>query len=109
MPKKHLLISTGVVATLLALGLIERWLERAVAAQTVMAPRFEVDRLWPKPLPNHWVLGQAIGVAVDDQEHVWIVHRDNLLGANEAAASQNPPTASCCVKAPPVLDRKSVV
>src|SRR5205085_4364851 len=104
MPKKHLLIASGLVGTLLALGLIERSLERAVAAQTVMAPRFEVDPLWPKPLPNHWVLGQAIGVAVDDQEHVWIVHRDNLLGANEAAASQNPPTASCCVKAPPVLE-----
>jgi len=63
-----------------------------------------VDPLWPKPLPNHWVLGQAIGVTVDDQDHVWMVHRDNLLGANEAAASQNPPTASCCVKAPPVLE-----
>jgi DNA-binding beta-propeller fold protein YncE len=35
---------------------------------------------------------------------VWIVHRDNLLGANEAAASQVPPTASCCVQAPPVLE-----
>jgi DNA-binding beta-propeller fold protein YncE len=69
-----------------------------------MAPRFEVDPLWPKPLPNHWVIGQAIGVTVDDQDHVWIVHRDNLLGANESAASQNPPTAACCVKAPPVLE-----
>ena len=27
-----------------------------------MAPRFEVDPLWPKRLPNHWVLGQVIGV-----------------------------------------------
>ena len=26
-----------------------------VEAATVMAPRFEVDPLWPKPLPNHWV------------------------------------------------------
>ena len=23
----------------------------------VQAPMFEVDPLWPKPLPNHWVLG----------------------------------------------------
>ena len=23
----------------------------------MQAPRFEVDPLWPKPLPNHWVLG----------------------------------------------------
>ena len=35
---------------------------------------------------------------------MWIVHRDNLLGQNESAASENPPTASCCVKAPPVLE-----
>ncbi|HTM24086.1 MAG TPA: hypothetical protein VL225_02770 [Vicinamibacterales bacterium] len=105
MTKNIVLAGSCFVASLAALGVIERSLERAVAAQTtVMAPRFEVDPFWPKPLPNHWVLGQAIGLSVDDQDHVWIVHRDNLLGANEAAASQNPPTASCCVKAPPVLE-----
>ena len=43
----------------------------------VMAPMFEVDPMWPKPLPNHWVLGSAIGVAVDAEDHVWIVHRGN--------------------------------
>src|SRR2546430_10696642 len=26
----------------------------ATQAQTVRAPRFEVDPFWPKPLPNHW-------------------------------------------------------
>lgn len=100
-------VLTVFVAVLLALGILERQLERTAAAQTtpgVVAPRFEVDPLWPKRLPDKWVLGQVIGVTVDAQDHVWIVHRDNLLGANEAAASQNPPTASCCVKAPPVLE-----
>ena len=93
------------VAALAALAVLERALEERVTAQaTVMAPGFEVDPLWPKPLPNHWVVGMAIGVSVDDQDNIWIVHRDNLLGANEAAASQDPPTASCCVKAPPVLE-----
>jgi len=88
-----------------ALAITERTLARAVQSKgTVMAPRFEVDPRWPKPLPNHWVLGQVIGLSVDAQDHVWIVHRDNLLGLNEAAASQSPPTASCCVKAPPVLE-----
>jgi len=102
---KKTFIGFSFVAALLALGVLERALEQRAAAQaTVMAPRFEVDPFWPKPLPNHWVVGQAIGVTVDDQDHVWIVHRDNLLGANEAAASQDPPTASCCVKAPPVLE-----
>ena len=107
MTKKHLFTGSCFVAALAALGVIERAVEQRAAAQAkgaVMAPRFEVDPLWPKPLPNHWVIGQAIGVTVDDQDHVWIVHRDNLLGANEAAASQNPPTAACCVKAPPVLE-----
>jgi DNA-binding beta-propeller fold protein YncE len=107
MTKKHFFTASCFVAALAALGLLERAVEQRAAAQAtgaVMAPRFEVDPLWPKPLPNHWVIGQAIGVTVDDQDHVWIVHRDNLLGANESAASQNPPTAACCVKAPPVLE-----
>jgi DNA-binding beta-propeller fold protein YncE len=105
-PRDRIVLATFVTA-LATLGLIERRLERQAAAQAktaVLAPRFEVDPLWPKRLPNDWVLGQAIGVAVDAQDHVWIVHRDNLLGANESAASQNPPTASCCAKAPPVLE-----
>jgi len=105
-PRDRVILATF-LTVLVSLGLIERRLERQAAAQAkgaVMAPRFEVDPLWPKRLPNDWVLGQAIGIAVDAQDHVWIVHRDNLLGANESAASQNPPTASCCVKAPPVLE-----
>ena len=95
------------IAALSALAVLERTLERTAAAQArsgIVAPRFEVDPLWPRPLPNHWVVGQAIGLSIDAQDHVWIVHRDNLLGANEAAASQVPPTASCCAKAPPVLE-----
>ena len=69
MPKKSLLFGSCFVAALVALGVVERALEQRAAAQTqVMAPRFEVDPLWPKLLPHHWVLGQAIGVTVDDQE-----------------------------------------
>ena len=103
--ESRVLISVSFVAAIAALGITERTLARAVQARgTVTAPRYEVDPLWPKPLPNHWVLGMVIGVSVDEQDHVWIVHRDNLLGANETAASQNPPTAACCVKAPPVLE-----
>ena len=52
------------VVAILGLGLAESALERASAAQsngTVQAPRFEVDPYWPKPLPNHWVLGETIG------------------------------------------------
>ena len=44
------------------------------------APIFEVDPLWPKPLPNHWVLGSTIGVSVDADDHVWIIHRPQHRG-----------------------------
>ena len=31
--------------------------------------------MWPKPLPNHWLLGSTIGVGVDSKDHVFIIHR----------------------------------
>ena len=34
----------------------------AAPAQTAM-PQFQVDPLWPKPLPNNWLFGQIGGVA----------------------------------------------
>ena len=38
-------------------------------------PQFRVDPFWARELPNNWMLGQVSGVAVDDRDHVWIVHR----------------------------------
>jgi DNA-binding beta-propeller fold protein YncE len=70
----------------------------------VMAPRFEVDPAWPKPLPNHWILGQTIGVSADAQDHIWIIHRPGSLEAGEVHATTNPPIAQCCAPAPPVLE-----
>lgn len=75
-----------------------------VHAATAMAPRFEVDPFWPKPLPNHWILGQTIGVSADAQDNVWIIHRPGSLEAGEQHATTNPPIASCCAAAPPVLE-----
>ena len=67
-------------------------------------PRFQVDASWPKPLPNHWLLGQVAGVAVDAQDHVWIIQRPRTLTADEKGASLNPPRSKCCVPAPPVIE-----
>ena len=104
---RSLLIGATVVALLVALGLGQAMLERAAAAQGAIgaqAPMVEVDPLWPKPLPNHWLLGSTIGVAVDAQDHIWIIHRGNLA-ANEAPAAADPPTAAeCCHAAPPILE-----
>ena len=56
------------------------------------APRFQVDASWPQPLPNNWIMGQAAGIAVDAQDHVWVVQRPRSLTNDEKAASLNPPT-----------------
>jgi len=81
---------------------------RELAGQSrnsVQAPYFEVDPMWPKPLPNHWVLGSTIGVSVDERDHVWIIHRGSAtLGNNEKGLELNPPTGECCAGAPPVLE-----
>jgi DNA-binding beta-propeller fold protein YncE len=75
----------------------------AVEAAGVMAPRFEVDPLWPKPLPNHWLQGQTIGVSVDAQDHIWIIHRAGSLEDGEKHATTTPQIAQCCAPAPPIL------
>jgi len=80
-------------------------LQRTAQAQTngaTQAPRFEVDPMWPKPLPNGWYLGQTIGVGVDANDHVWIIHRSDSLDAVEAAADEG--TGACCKKAPPIME-----
>jgi hypothetical protein len=70
----------------------------------IQAPMFEVDPLWPKPLPNRWVLGSTIGVAVDARDHVWILHRPQSVEENFRGAAFDPPIGGCCVPAPPVLE-----
>jgi DNA-binding beta-propeller fold protein YncE len=75
----------------------------AVEAASAQAPRFEVDPLWPKPLPNHWLQGQTIGVSVDAQDHIWIIHRAGSLEAGELHATTKPQIAQCCAPAPPIL------
>jgi DNA-binding beta-propeller fold protein YncE len=96
-----------VVLLLVALGTAARLGERDVSADSVtatVAPMFEVDPLWPKPLPNHWVLGRTIGVSIDSKNHVWIVHRVGTLEPGEKHATTIPPIAQCCAPAPPVLE-----
>ena len=108
MRHKNLWIGGAFVVALGALSLVQFHLERVVAAQTkasVQAPFFQVDPMWPKPLPNHWLLGMAVGVSVDSRDHIWIIHRSSAtLNNNERGAELNPPTGECCKGAPPVLE-----
>jgi DNA-binding beta-propeller fold protein YncE len=101
-------LATGLAFTglALALGVGSVVLERKgkVEAAAVQAPMFEVDPLWPKPLPNHWLMGMTIGVSVDAQDNIWIIHRQGSLEANEMHATTTPQTALCCAPAPPILE-----
>ena len=107
MARRHLLIGVTFVVAIGILAVAEVMLQQAVTAQegggTVRVPRFEVDPLWPKPLPNHWLLGSTIGVWVDERDHIWIIHRSSAtLDENEKGVELK--TAECCAGAPPVLE-----
>jgi DNA-binding beta-propeller fold protein YncE len=103
---RSLVAGASVVALLVVMGLSQLVLERTAAAQNkgaVQAPRFEVDPLWPKPLPNHWILGSTIGVWVDTDDHVWVIHRSTAtLGNNEKTLETK--QGECCAGAPPILE-----
>jgi hypothetical protein len=113
--KRNSLAAAGNLALLAVLATTYAALERraVVEAAGVQAPRFEVDPMWPKPLPNHWITGNIIGVSVDARDHIWIIHRQGSLEAMEDYAAANPPgpkrrqgvvEAECCLPAPAVLE-----
>ncbi len=105
--KRNFLIGAALAALIVALGVGQSVLQNKADAQgrTVQAPMFEVDPLWPKPLPNHWLLGWTIGVWVDEQDHIWIIHRGaGGLNNNERGLELDPPISECCRTAPPVLE-----
>ena len=104
--KRNLYVCATLLALAGALAIGSALLSRRAVVQAAgaQAPKFEVDPMWPKPLPNHWILGQTIGVSVDAQDHIWIIHRGGSLEPGERHATTNPPTAQCCAPAPPVLE-----
>lgn len=102
--RRNALIVASTVVAIAVLAACQSALQKQADAQAAegQAPRFEVDPLWPKPLPNHWLLGSTIGVWVDDQDHIWIIHRNTgTLNDNELALDKK--VGECCTAAPPVL------
>lgn len=98
-------------ALLLALPVVAQEQERQPARHAAQgtprapaAPRYQVDAAWPKPLPNRWGIGQAAGVAVDAQDHIWVLHRPRTMTPDELGAAQTPPRSACCIAAPSVIE-----
>jgi DNA-binding beta-propeller fold protein YncE len=55
-------------------------------------PQFQQDPAWPK-VPAKWKVGSVSAVAIDEQDHVWLLHRPRTL-----------PAALKAMAAPPVLE-----
>ena len=105
MKNRDLVTAGAVIATLFALGCAEKALDDAAQAHGKQAPMFEVDPFWPKPLPNHWILGSTIGIGVDSRDHIYILHRrDTFNERTEIGAASDPVKADCCIPAPNVLE-----
>jgi len=102
---KTLLTATSALSLLLTLGIGQHYLQNSVtaASNSRMVPHFEVNPFWPQPLPNEWILGMTIGVAVDARDHIYIVHRNNVGFAPQELGLDNG-IASCCTGAPPILE-----
>ena len=106
MHRHKVVIASAFIALIAGLGVGQSRLQAAIATRLGDAPKFEVDPFWPKPLPNHWVLGSTIGVGVDSRDHVFIIHRgDSTLNQRtEVGADASPPVGECCRSAPPILE-----
>ena len=106
--KPDLYVGAALFVLIAALGLGATLLENRAAAQVqpgIQAPMFEVDPLWPKPLPNHWIMGSTIGVSADSRDHIWVIHRqDTFDPRTEIGAEADPPTSICCSPAPNILE-----
>lgn len=106
----HRRTALAVGAFVAALGalLVAQDKVQAAAERMADAPYFEVDPLWPKPLPNHWILGMTIGVGIDSKDHVFIVQRgaEDMHNAELGADSvgTRAPVAVCCRPAPSVVE-----
>ena len=73
--------------------------ETAEGSEGSEIPQFRVDPFWARELPNNWMMGQVSGIAVDDRDHIWVLHRPRTLDARQRGEE-----GMCCVPAPPVIE-----
>lgn len=102
---KTCVILGSAAALLASLQLGQNYLNQATAASNErVAPKMVVDPFWPQPLPNQWILGPTIGIAVDSRDHIYIVHRnqDSNFATQEIGIDNG--IAACCTAAPPIIE-----
>ncbi len=125
MNTRNVRTGAAIFAVVAMLVMAQYALQMATQAQsraTVQAPMYQVDPMWPKPLPNNWVMGSVVGLSVDSRDHIWITHRGNVApkeagmlpgtnGLQQPGGSPPPQPGDkrriselCCEVAPPVLE-----
>jgi len=105
MKTPSLLVGCSLASAIVILIFTQGIFQQRADAVAEQAPMFVVDPLWPKPLPNHWLIGNAVGVGVDSRDHVFIIHRRQSFNPRtEIGAATQPPTSECCVPAPNILE-----
>src|SRR5215467_10733686 len=108
--RRRLSLYLGLMAFgLLVVGINQRGFDNTASAQaratapqtstaapatraTAAAPNFKVDPMWPKPLPNHWIIGSVTGVAIDSRDHVFIAQNgaNSMTQNTEMGTGTNP-------------------
>ena len=73
--KRNLLIGVAFLAVLIALAVGQSMLETTASASVAdgEVPTFEVDPMWPKPLPNHWIKLLIREIFVASESGLWAI------------------------------------
>jgi DNA-binding beta-propeller fold protein YncE len=79
-------IYLGAMALAVVVAAAERTALSQGAAKLSPPPTFVFDPTWPKDLPNNWVVGNVVGVAVDSKDNIWMIHRPK----SQAGADKTP-------------------
>ena len=95
--KRSMLIGFVLVGVLLIGGVL--WLSPPALSQAASAqaphigegglPQFEKDPAWPK-VPAKWKMGFGSAVAIDADDHVWILSRPHTLPKIQSAMAAPP-------------------
>ena len=106
--KRNLRIGAIFLAVLAALGIGSTVLDRAKAVVEAAGIRRRASkwiRCGRSRCPTTGSSGTTIGVSVDAQDHIWIIHRGARSKRKEdLRRGQSARRAECCSPAPPVLE-----
>src|SRR5262245_9346073 len=85
--KRTMLMGLVMILLVFAALVSQRGFGQVAAAQAAkQVPTFQADPTWPPKLPNDWATGLVSSVAVDQRDHVWILHRPRTVPTDKKAA-----------------------